>query len=94
MVEKVITYIKGENHFLELCRKRSVFTDQELKEHWNYSSNKPFIVNFLYLYSLPKKPNLKWLNENGIIPNIKDMPRGFRKISREDFNKIIRYSKQ
>ena len=94
VVEKVITYIKGENHFLELCRKRSVFTDQELKEHWNYSSNKPFIVNFLYLYSLPKKPNLKWLNENGIIPNIKDMPRGFRKISREDFNKIIRYSKQ
>jgi len=94
VVEKVITDIKDENHFIKLCRKRSVFTDEELKEHWNYKSSKPFIVNFLYLYSFPKRPNLKWLNDNRIIPDIKDMPRGFRKISRENFNKIIRYAKQ
>ncbi len=100
VVESVITGIKDEKDFVSLCRKRSVFSNDELKKHWNYNPNKkpehlinrPFIVNFLYSYSFPKRPNLKWLNENGIIPDINDMPRGFRKISRESFNKIIRYS--
>ncbi|MEK6552303.1 MAG: PIN domain-containing protein [Bacteroidota bacterium] len=93
IVESVITDIKDEASFLALCRKRSVFTDEELKKHWNYyPRNKPFIVNFLYAFSYPKRPNLKWLNENGVIPNILDMPRGFRKITREDFNNIAKYS--
>ena len=93
VVESVITNIVDESAFIALCRKRSVFTDTELKQHWNYSkSNRPFIVNFLYVASLTKRPNLKWLNENGVIPDIKDMPRGFRKISREDFINITKYS--
>lgn len=102
MVESVITDIPDEATFIALCRKRSVFTDEELKKHWNYNPyNKPlnkivrpFIVNFIYSYSFPKRPNLKWLNENGIIPDVKDMPRGFRKIDRESLNKIIKYSQQ
>jgi predicted nucleic acid-binding protein len=102
VVETVIADIKDEANFIELCRKRSVFSDKDLKAHWNYNPynkpvhliQRPFIVNFLYSYSFPKRPNLKWLNENGIIPDIKDMPRGFRQISRESFNKIIRYSQQ
>lgn len=100
VVESVITDIKDEGHFLSLCRKRSVFTDKELKEHWNYNPfnkpvhlvNRPFIVNFIYAFSYPHRPNLKWLNDNKVIPDIKDMPRGFRKISREDFNNIVKYS--
>jgi predicted nucleic acid-binding protein len=102
VIESVITNIPDEATFIALCRKRSVFTDDELKGHWNYNPyNKPldkiirpFIVNFIYSYSFPKRPNLKWLNENGIIPDIKDMPRGFRKIDRENLNKIIKYSQQ
>lgn len=102
LVESVITDIPDEVTFIASCRKRSVFSDEELRKHWNYNPynkpvhlvKRPFIVNFLYSYSFPKRPNLKWLNDNGIIPNIKDMPRGFRKISREDFNKIIKYSQQ
>ncbi|MDD4209959.1 MAG: PIN domain-containing protein [Bacteroidales bacterium] len=102
VVENVIINIPDEETFIYLCRKRSVFTDQELREYWNFNPNnkpehlikRPFIVNFLYSYSLPKRPNLKWLNETGVIPNIMEMPRGFRKISREHFNKIIKYSKQ
>jgi predicted nucleic acid-binding protein len=102
VVESVIADIPDEATFIALCRKRSVFSDEELRKHWNYNPyhkpayliQRPFIVNFLYSYSFPKRPNLKWLNENGIIPDIKDMPRGFRKISRENFNKIIKYSQQ
>lgn len=95
VVESVVANIPDEAAFIALCRKRSVFTDDELKKHWNYKKqNRPFIVNFIYSYSFPKRPNLKWLNENGIIPDIKDMPRGFRKIDRESLNKIINYSKE
>jgi hypothetical protein len=93
VVESVITGIKDEPTFLALCRKRSVFSDEELKRHWNYNKNdRPFIVNFLYVFSYPKRPNLKWLNESGVIPNILDMPRGFRKITQRDFINIANYS--
>jgi len=93
IVESVIDNIPNETVFIQSCRKRSVFTDKQLKEHWNYRKNdKPFIVNFIYAYSFRKRPNLKWLNENGIIPDILDMPRGFREISRENFLKIANYS--
>jgi predicted nucleic acid-binding protein len=93
VIESVITEIRNETHFLELCRKRSVFSDEDLKKHWNYRPNsRPFIVNFLYVVSFPKRPNLKWLNENGIIPSINDMPRGFRKITRESFDNIANYA--
>lgn len=93
VVESVITDINDEATFIALCRKRSVFTDDELREHWNYNKKvRPFIVNFLYAFSLPKRPNLKWLKENGVIPDINDMPRGFRKIRNEDFTNIVNYS--
>ena len=93
IVESVIDNIPNETTFIQSCRKRSVFTDEQLKDHWNYRKNdKPFIVNFIYAYSFRKRPNLKWLNENGIIPDILDMPRGFREITREKFLKIANYS--
>ncbi len=93
IIESVVLDIQDEATFVALCRKRSVFTDEELMAHWNYSpSNRPFIVNFIYAFSYPKRPNLKWLNENGVIPDIRDMPRGFRKITREDFLNIAKYS--
>jgi len=93
VVESVKTDIKDEAHFIELCRKRSVFTDKELKKHWDYRPNdRPFIVNFLYVASLPKRPNLKWLIENGILSSISDVPRGFKKVPRDNFDKIVRYA--
>lgn len=93
VVESVITDISNEAHFIALCRKRSVFTDEGLKKHWNhFPTVKPFIVNFLYVASYPKRPNLDWLIENGVIPSITDVPRGFRKISRENFNNIAKYA--
>jgi len=54
MVENIITNIKDENDFINKCRKRSIFTDAKLREHWNYKKTmRPFIVNFLYVYSFP-----------------------------------------
>ena len=94
IVENVITDISSEDEFINLCRKRSVFSDEELRKHWRHKpSNRPFIVNFLYLYSLPKRPNLKSLIEMGIIKDIHSAPRGFEQITTKQFNLILEASK-
>jgi predicted nucleic acid-binding protein len=94
IVEKIITGIKDENDFISKCRKRSIFTDEKLKEHWNHNKAlRPFIVNFLYAYSFPKKVNLKELIEIGIIKDVESAPRGFQKISAEQFDLIMKETK-
>lgn len=91
VVDKVFHSFQSENDFISKCKKRSVFTDLKLKEHWNYNTNnRPFLVNFLYIYSFPKRINLKRLIELEVIENIDSAPRGFQKISREQFNSIIK----
>ncbi len=91
VVENVIANIKDDKHFIELCRKRSVFTDKELIEHWEYYPKlKPFIVNFLYTYSFPKRINLKQLIEFGVIRDINSVPRGFEQLDQPKFEKILK----
>ncbi|MEZ5329113.1 MAG: hypothetical protein R3F19_29045 [Verrucomicrobiales bacterium] len=93
IVEDVQYRIGSEQEFIQKCRKRSVFSDNELKEHWNYDRrNRPFIVNFLYAYSFPKRPNMAKLIELGVVADIKSAPRGFEPISREQFQAIIKAS--
>jgi len=75
---------------ISLRVSRSVFTDVQLSEHWNYyPRNKPFIVNFLYLYSFPKRPNLKALIELGVIRDTSSVPRGFEEITKDQFELIL-----
>jgi hypothetical protein len=94
IVDGVYRQIRDEAHFISLCRKRSVFTDQELSSHWNYrKGDRPFIVGFLYAYSLPKRPNMKELIENGIIRNVDSAPRGFEQLTAAQFAKIVELSK-
>lgn len=94
IVDGVYRKINDEDHFIRLCRKRSVFSDKELSEQWNYrKGDRPFIVGFLYAYSLPARPNLKELIENGIIRGIDFAPRGFEPIKAEHFTKILELSK-
>lgn len=92
VVENVITNIKSEEEFIRLCRKRSIFTDVELKEWWNYNpSNRPFIVNFLYIDTFPMpKVNLKKLIEMKIIASVGDAPRGFVQIKNDKFEEFLK----
>ena len=91
VVESIVTDIRDCEHFIELCRQRSVFSNEELKKHWRYKSfSKPFIVNFLYIYSFPKRINCDRLIQLGIIADISSAPRGFEKISDRDFNVILK----
>jgi predicted nucleic acid-binding protein len=93
VVESVIDNIPTEEDFIRLCRKRSVFTDEKLSEHWNFNKrNRPFIVNFLYLYSLPKRITRQKLIEMGVISNVYKGPRGFTQISAKNLKDILRES--
>ncbi len=90
VVQRVVKHISSLDQFIALCRKRSVFTDTELAEHWNYNRrNRPFIVEFLYAHSLPHRPNLKELKESDIIT---DAPRGFEPMSDQAFRTLMEIS--
>jgi len=93
IAEGIIDYIKDENDFILKCRKRSVFTDKELKEFWNWNSKlKPFIINFLYIHSFPagKRMNRQRLLELGIISGEDNELRGLKKITKSDFEIILK----
>jgi hypothetical protein len=90
IVESILTNIKDYDHFVSLCRKRTVFSDEELKLHWEFRShNRPFVVNFLYAYSFPHRINMKRLIELEIIRDIESAPRGFEILTKEQFDTII-----
>jgi hypothetical protein len=92
---KIIT-INDENDFILKCRKRSIFTDEELKRHWNWSpKNRPFIINFLYTHSFPtgKRINRQRLLELGVISGTKDELRGLKRITKEQFELILQETK-
>jgi predicted nucleic acid-binding protein len=89
IVEKVHLNIENEEQFTRLCRQRSVFTDAQLREQWQ---RRPFIVDFLYAYSFPRRPNMAALIQHGVIGDVTSAPRGFERISREQFNTIFTLS--
>ncbi len=92
VVQDVIDHIPNLTGFIAACRKRSVFSDNDLKKWWDYSpGNRPFVVNFLFVYSLPKRPNLKQLDEIGMVKST-NVPRGFARITDDSFEKLLKVS--
>lgn len=92
VVESIQTSIRDEKHFVNICRKRSIFNDEELKRWWNLKPKwRPFVVNFLYLESFPMpKVNLARLRQENLLS---DAPRGFEPISDEVFFRILKLAK-
>jgi predicted nucleic acid-binding protein len=91
IVEDIIFDIETEEDFLRHCRKGSVFPEHELKAMWNYKKfTKPFVVRFMYIYSFPHRINMKQLIDLGILGGKDDAPRGFKPITKEQFNLILK----
>jgi predicted nucleic acid-binding protein len=91
LAEETILKFKDEEDFIRACRKRSVFSEQALRNQWRYKKDsKPFVVSMLYVYSFPKRANLKTLIDNNIIKGIEDVPRGFQQITAEKFETILK----
>ncbi len=94
IVESVKDNLKSETDLIRCCRGKTVLSESEIKEFWNrFAKLKPFVINFLYVYSLPKRLNLKELIENKIIASVTSMPRGIFEISKEHFEVILNLSK-
>lgn len=93
IVESINNNISNENDLIKACYLRSVLTKEKIIEFWNrFPKLKPFVVNFLYAYSFPKRPTLKDLIELGVIEGPDKLPRGFGKISWDNLLSIIKKS--
>lgn len=90
VVSDIKQSFSNENEFVKYCLKGSVFPEQELHAMWNHKSVKPWVVNFLYVYSFPKRINMEKLINLRILNGINDAPRGFRKISKQQLEIILK----
>jgi len=79
---------------LALLSKSSVFPEDQLKAMWSYSSNRPFVVKFLYVYSFPHRINMKELIDLRVLNGVNDAPRGFKQITKEHFSNILKATKK
>ncbi|MCD2421249.1 hypothetical protein LQ567_00640 [Niabella pedocola] len=94
LVQEVIYNIETESNFIKQCRKGSVFPETELKAMWNYNKNsRPFVVRFLYVYSFPHRINMQRLIELEVLQGVDDAPRGFKSITRDQFELILKDTK-
>lgn len=84
---------KDEDDFVLYCRKSSVFPEDQLRDMWRYSTNKPFVVRFLYIYSFPHRINMKELIDLHVLSGVNDAPRGFKQITKEQFSNILKATK-
>lgn len=91
LVEEKIDSIKDENEFILKCRKRSIFTDDYLKEFWNYSKYRPFVIKFLYVFFFPlgSRLNRKKLLELKIITGEENELRGLKRITKDQFLTLL-----
>lgn len=93
VVQEVKYNFKDEDDFVLYCRKSSVFPEDQLRKMWNYQKAKPFVVRFLYVYSFPHRINMKELIDLKVLSGVNDPPRGFKPITKEQFNNILRATK-
>lgn len=93
IVEDVITEFESFEDFFNTCNRRTLLDKVELKKWWNKSKRtKPFVIKFLYAFSLPTpKPTLFDLNKMKIMP-IFDAPRGFIEINNRQLNQLIKFA--
>ncbi len=93
IAESKITDITDEDDFILKCRKRSIFSDDELRAYWNYNPKfRPFIINFLYTHSFPtgKRITRQRLLDLGILTGGDNELRGLKKITRNQFETILK----
>ncbi len=62
MVEDIVNPVPDFETLKKLCRKKSALEVNELKEYWErFGGYRPYVINFLYAYSLKHRQNLRTL---------------------------------
>ncbi|MDF1612894.1 PIN domain-containing protein [Stygiobacter electus] len=95
IVDNVYLNFKGIDDFISKARKRSIFSDDKLKEWWDYTPKlRPFLINFLHVSSLSpeQRTNLirKELLDMRILTGEKNELRGLKPIKKEQLISIIK----
>ncbi|MDR2694361.1 MAG: hypothetical protein LBB74_09150 [Chitinispirillales bacterium] len=93
VVKDIKFKFRDVDEFVLYCRKSTVFPEKSLREMWDYLPTKPFVVSFLYVYSFPYRINMEKLIELQILKGVNDAPRGFKPITKEQFDLIIKRTK-
>jgi hypothetical protein len=93
VVQEIKYDFSTEDEFILYCRKSSVFPEDQLRAIWKNSKTKPFVVRFLYIYSFPHRINMKELIDLQVLSGVNDAPRGFKQITKEQFNNILKATK-
>lgn len=88
IVEDVLYNFKSEKDFIFACKKRSIFSSNQLIRYWNFCKQTPFVVKFLNAYAVPFNDSVKmepYINELHTSENISLSP-----IDIEIFNQMIK----
>lgn len=89
VVEKLVLDIHSFDDFAAACRRRSIFSDDELRLHWDYNPrNRPFVVHLLHIQSFARRPNRRTLVDAGLIPEAP--PRGLTPVDADSVQQILR----
>lgn len=95
IVESVKTNFKDFEEFYQSCFRRTMIPKEELRTKWwdKKGNYRPFIINFLYAFSLPTpKPTLKNLIDLGIYKSPMDLPKGFTELDKDQFERIVKFA--
>jgi len=92
IVENVMTNIKDLHELIQICKKRTVLSEKELQEYWEWKpNNRPFIINFLYAFSFKKRITLKQMLDENILPSMEAV-KTINKMDRNSFAQLITLS--
>lgn len=92
VVKEIKQNFYSKADFMAECQNRSVFTTEELNSLWSEYNTKLGVVRFFALRTFEKRPNLKWLWDNGIL----EFPNGarpFTEIRDEQFDAVLNEAK-
>ena len=93
IVLEVKNDFQNEDDFILYCRKKSVYPENELREMWKHNPRKPLVVSFLYTYSFPHRINMAELINLKVLLGVNDAPRGFKAITTDQLNIILKATK-
>lgn len=95
IVESIRDNFKDFDDFFNSCNRRTMIPKEDLKMKWwnKFPNYKPFIINFLYAHSLPTpKPTLNDLINLKIFADPMSLPKGFAKLTTQQFNDLINFA--
>jgi predicted nucleic acid-binding protein len=88
IVEEAISGFASQDDYMSHVQNRSVFTKDELEKFWKQHRGNQMVLKFIFVNSFAKRPILKFLWNNDIIP-FPNGPRPFTRISDKQFNMIL-----